>query len=97
MSFTPLYDRVLLRRQEEQTTSPGGIVLPGASKEKSNNGVVVATGAGRVMDNGELRPLTVQVGDVVAFGPYSGSNEVKVDGETLLVVSETEILGIIAH
>ena len=94
MPFTPLYDRVLLRRQEEQTTSPGGIVLPGASKEKSNIGTIVATGAGRVMDNGELRPLTVKVGDLVAFGPYSGSNTVKVDGEDLLVVAESEILGI---
>ena len=81
MNIRPLYDRVVVRRKEEEETSAGGIVLPGSAKEKPNQGEVVAVGAGKVLDNGEQRPLTVQVGDKIVFGQYAGSNTIEVDGE----------------
>ena len=95
MALRPLNDRVVIRRSEEESKTAGGIVLPGSAAEKPNRGEVVAVGAGRILDNGEVRPLTVKVGDKVVFGPYSGSNAIKVDGEELLVMSENEILAII--
>ncbi|KAF1854390.1 hypothetical protein Lal_00005059, partial [Lupinus albus] len=90
-----LNDRVVIRRSEEETKTAGGIVLPGSAAEKPNRGEVVAVGTGRVLDNGEVRALAVKVGDQVVFGPYSGSNAIKVDGEELLVMSENEILAVI--
>lgn len=93
MKIRPLYDRVVVRRKEEEQKSAGGIVLPGSAKEKPNQGEVVAVGPGKVQD-GELRPLTVKVGDQVVFGPYAGNN-IKVDGDELIMLSETEIFGII--
>ncbi|HLV16625.1 MAG TPA: co-chaperone GroES [Pseudomonas sp.] len=95
MALRPLNDRVVIRRSEEESKTAGGIVLPGSAAEKPNRGEVVAVGAGRILDNGDVRPLTVKVGDKVVFGPYSGSNTIKVDGEELLVMSENEILAII--
>jgi chaperonin GroES len=94
MKIRPLYDRVVVRRKEEEQKSAGGIVLPGSAKEKPNQGEVVAVGQGKVLDNGELRPLTVKVGDQVVFGPYAGNN-IKIDGDELIMLSETEIFGII--
>jgi chaperonin GroES len=94
MKIRPLYDRVVVRRKEEEQKSAGGIVLPGSAKEKPNQGEVVAIGQGKVLENGELRPLSVKVGDQVVFGQYSGNN-IKIDGDELIMLSETEIFGVI--
>lgn len=94
MQLKPLYDRVVIRRLEAETTTKGGIVIPDKSADKSTQGEVLAVGSGTVTDNGELRPLTVKVGDRVLFGQYAGS-EVKLDGETYLIVRESDILAII--
>ncbi|GAA6150681.1 co-chaperone GroES [Pseudoteredinibacter isoporae] len=95
MKIRPLHDRVVVRRQEEEATSAGGIVLPGSAQEKPAQGVVVAVGNGRVTDSGEVRPLAVKEGDIVVFGKYSGSNTVQVGGEELLILSESEIYGVL--
>ena len=95
MKLRPLHDRVVVRRSEEEKKTAGGIVLPGSAAEKPNQGEVLAVGPGKVLDNGEVRALSVKVGDKVVFGPYSGSNTVKVDGEDLLVMAENEILAVI--
>ena len=95
MNIRPLQDRVVIRRMEEETTTAGGIVLPGAAAEKPNQGEIVAVGTGKPLDNGETRTMLVSVGDKVVFGQYSGSNTIKVDGEELLIMSESEILGVI--
>ena len=95
MNIRPLQDRVVIRRMEEETTTAGGIVLPGAAAEKPNQGEIVAVGTGKPLDNGETRAMSVSVGDKVVFGQYSGSNTIKVDGEELLIMSESEILGVI--
>lgn len=94
MKIRPLYDRIVVRRKEEETKTAGGIVLPGSAKEKPNQGEVVAVGQGKLLDNGELRPVSLKVGDQVVFGQYSGNN-IKVDGEELIILSETEIFGVI--
>lgn len=94
MKIRPLYDRVVVRRKEEESKSAGGIVLPGSAKEKPNQGEVVAIGQGKLLDNGEVRPLSVKVGDQVVFGQYSGNN-IKIDGDELIMLSETEIFGVI--
>ena len=91
----PLHDRVVIRRSEEEKKTPGGIVLPGSVAEKANHGVIVAAGPGKTLENGDVRALAVKVGDKVVFGPYSGSNTVKVDGEDLLVMAENEILAVL--
>ncbi len=95
MKLRPLHDRVVIRRSEEETKTAGGIVLPGSAAEKPNQGEVVAVGTGRVLDNGEVRPMAVKVGDKVVFGLYSGSNTIQVDGEDLLVMAENEILAVL--
>ena len=95
MNIRPLHDRVVIRRNEEETTSAGGIVLPGAAAEKPNQGEVVAVGSGRVLNNGEVQALAVSVGDKVLFGQYAGSNTVKVDGEELLIMNESEIFAVL--
>ncbi len=95
MNIRPLYDRVIVRREEEETTTAGGIVLPGAAAEKPNRGEIVAVGNGVQLDSGELRPLSVKVGDKVIFGKYAGTNTVKVDGEELIILNESEILAIV--
>lgn len=94
MSITPLHDRVLVRRKEEENTTAGGIVIPEGAKEKSSYGTIIATGSGKVLDNGEIHPLSVNKGDGVLFGKYSGT-EVKVDDEELLIMREDDILAIV--
>jgi chaperonin GroES len=95
MNIRPLHDRIVVRRSEEEKTTASGIVLPGSASEKPNQGEVVAVGSGRVLDNGEVRALSLQVGDKVLFGQYAGSNAVKIDGEELLIMSESEIFGVL--
>ena len=94
MNIRPLYDRVVVRRKEEEATSAGGIILSGSAKETPNQGEVVAVGEGKLLDSGEVRPLAVKVGDQVVFGQYGG-NAIKVDGEELVIMSESEIFGVI--
>jgi len=93
MNIRPLQDRVIVRRMEEETTSPGGIVIPDSAAEKPSRGEVVDVGNGLVLDNGEIRPLDLKVGDKVLFGKYSGT-EVKVDGEDLLVMKEDDVMAV---
>ena len=95
MKIRPLHDRVIVRRQEEEETSAGGIVLPGSAKEKPNQGEVIAVGNGAILDSGEIRALDVKVGDVIVFGQYAGSNTVKVDGEDLIILNESEIYAVV--
>ena len=95
MKIRPLHDRVIVRRKEEEATSAGGIVLPGSAKEKPNQGEVIAVGNGKVLDNGEIRALDVKVGDVVVFGKYAGSDTIDVEGEELVILSESDIKAII--
>ena len=94
MNIRPLHDRVVVRRTEEERTSPGGIVLPDSATEKPVQGEVVACGNGQIMQSGEVRALDVKVGDQVLFGKYAGS-EVKIGGEELLVMKEEDIMGVI--
>ncbi len=94
MKIRPLHDRVIVRRQEEETTSPGGIVIPDSATEKPIRGEVISVGPGKILDSGESRPLDVKPGDLVLFGKYGGT-EVKVDGEDLLVLREEDIMGVI--
>ena len=93
MNIRPLHDRVIVRRMEEERTSPGGIVLPDGATEKPIKGEVIAVGNGRVLDSGKMRALDVKAGDQVLFGKYSGT-EIKVDGEELLVMKEDDIVAI---
>jgi chaperonin GroES len=95
MKIRPLYDRVLVRRNEEEETTAGGIVLPGSAKEKPNQGEVIAVGEGKLLDNGDVRALAVKVGDTVVFGQYAGSNTIEVDDEELIIMGESEIYGIV--
>ena len=94
MKFRPLHDRVLVRRIEEDTKTSGGIIIPDSAQEKPSQGVVVAVGSGTRSDDGKLVPLDVKAKDSVLFGKWSGS-EVSVDGEELLIMKESDILGII--
>ena len=94
MKFRPLQDRVLIRRTEEEEKSAGGIIIPDTAREKPMEGEVVAAGPGARGDDGKLHPLDVKVGDRVLFGKWSGT-EVKIDGEELLIMKESDILGII--
>ena len=95
MKIRPLHDRVVIRRSEEEKTTASGIVLPGSAAEKPNQGEIVAVGTGRVLDNGDVQALSVKIGDIVLFGQYSGSNAVKVDGEELLIMNESDIFGVL--
>lgn len=94
MAIRPLYDRVVIRRVEADTRSAGGIIIPGSAAEKPNQGEVVAVGPGAVLENGELRPLAVAVGDRVLFSKYAATEQ-KVAGEELLLVRETDIMAVI--
>jgi chaperonin GroES len=94
MNIRPLHDRVVVRRLEEEAKSAGGIVLPDSATEKPSQGEVLAIGPGKALDNGEVRAVGVAVGDKVVFGQYGGST-VKIDGEELLILSETEIFGVL--
>ncbi len=95
MKIRPLHDRVVVRRKEEEETSAGGIVLPGSAQEKPNQGVVVAVGSGRILDSGETRPVDLKEGDVVVFGKYAGSDTIDVDGEELIILSESDIKAVV--
>ena len=94
MNIRPLHDRVVIRRTEEERTSPGGTVIPDSATEKPIKGEVVAVGNGKVLDSGETRALDLKAGDKVLFGKYSGT-EVKVDGEELLVMREDDVMAVI--
>jgi len=94
MKIRPLHDRVIIKRMAEERTSPGGIVIPDTAAEKPIKGKVVAVGNGKILENGEVRPLDIKVGDAVLFGKYSGT-EVKVDGEDLLVMREEDVMAVI--
>jgi chaperonin GroES len=94
MKLRPLHDRVIIRRMEEERTSPGGIVIPDSATEKPIRGEVVAVGNGRLMENGDVRALDIKAGDKVLFGKYSGT-EVKVEGEELLVMKEDDVMAVI--
>ena len=94
MSIRPLHDRVVVKRLENETTSPGGIVIPDNAKEKPITAEVIAVGSGKPLDNGEKRPMAVKVGDKVLIGKYSGS-DVKIGGVEHVVLREDEILGVL--
>jgi len=94
MKIKPLHDRVLVRRVEEITKTGGGIIIPDTAKEKPSEGIVEAIGSGRVAPDGKVIPLSVKAGDRVLFGKYAGT-EIKVDGESRLMIREEDIMGII--
>ena len=94
MKFKPLQDRVLVRRIEEEEKTKGGIIIPDTAKEKPMEGEVIAAGPGARGDDGKLHPLDVKVGDRVLFGKWSGT-EIKIDGEDLVVMKESDIMGIV--
>ena len=94
MSFRPLHDRVLVRRIDADEKTAGGIIIPDTAKEKPQRGEVIAVGAGARNDKGQLVPLDVKAGDEVLFGKWSGT-EVKIDGEDLLILKESDILGVV--
>ena len=95
MKFTPLHDKVLVKRTEEEEKSAGGIVLPGSATEKPSQGEVIAVGPGKKSENGNVSPVGVAVGDTVIFGQYGG-NEIKIDGEEYLILSESDIFGVVS-
>ncbi len=94
MKIRPLHDRVVVRRLEEETRTAGGIVLPDSAAEKPSQGEIIAVGSGKVLDDGSVRAPGVEVGDKIVFGQYGGST-VKIDGEELLILSESEIFGVL--
>src|SRR5437016_14494070 len=93
--FTPLHDRVLVRRVEEAGTTRGGIIIPDSAKDKPQEGEVISIGKGKTNDEGKLFPLAVKEGDRILFGKYSGT-EIKIDGEDFLIMKEEEVLGVIS-
>lgn len=93
MSIRPLHDRIVVRRTEEEQKTAGGILLPGSAQEKPQQGEIIAVGNGQLSDNG-VRPLDIKVGDKVLFGQYAGQT-VKVDGEELLIMKESDVLGVL--
>ena len=95
MKFRPLHDRVVVRRTEEETKTAGGIIIPDTAKEKPIQGEVIAVGPGARDESGKLVPLDVKKGDQVLFGKWSGT-EVKIDGQDLLIMKESDILGVVA-
>ena len=94
MKIRPLQDRVVVRRIEAETTSSGGIVIPDSAAEKPQQGEVLAVGTGKKLDNGQVQPMDLKVGDQVVFGQYAG-NSIKLDGEEVLIMSESDIYGVI--
>ena len=94
MKIRPLYDRVVVQRIEEKETVKGGIIIPDSAKEKPQEGKVLAVGKGKVLEDGKVRPLDVQVGQRILFGKYSG-NDIKLDGDEYLLMREDEVLGIL--
>ncbi len=94
MNIRPLYDRIVVKRVEEQEQKVGGLFIPDNAKEKPQEGEVVAVGKGKRLDDGKVIPLDVKVGDRILFGKYSG-NDIKLDGQELLIMREDEVLGIL--
>ncbi len=94
MNIRPLHDRVIVRRKEEERTTPGGIVIPDSATEKPSIGEILAVGNGKITEAGDVRALDVKVGDTVYFGKYSGT-ELKVDGEDLLIMREDDIIAVV--
>ena len=94
MKIRPLYDRIVVKRIEEQETVRGGIIIPDSAKEKPQEGEVVAVGQGKRLEDGKLVPLDVKVGDRILFGKYSGS-DIKLDGEEYMIMREDEVLGVL--
>jgi len=94
MKIRPLHDRIVVKRMEEDRTSPGGIVIPDSAAEKPIKGEIIAVGNGRILESGKVRPLDVKTRDKVLFGKYAGT-EVKIDGEELLVLREDDIMAVI--
>jgi chaperonin GroES len=92
--FTPLHDRILVRRVEEAETTRGGIIIPDSAKDKPQEGEVISAGKGKINEEGKVRPLDVKEGDRILFGKYSGT-EIKLDGEDYVIMREEEVLGII--
>src|ERR1700704_517478 len=92
--FTPLHDRILVRRVDEADTTRGGIIIPDSAKDKPQEGEVISTGKGKVNEEGKVRPLDVKEGDRILFGKYSGT-EIKLDGEDFIIMREEEVLGIL--
>ena len=93
MKIRPLHDRVIVKRVEEDRTSPGGIVIPDTAAEKPVQGKIVAVGKGKILENGEVRPCDVKVGDTILFGKYSGT-EVRLDGDDLVVMREDDVMAV---
>ena len=96
MAFTPLHDRVLVRRVESDAKTKGGLIIPDTAKEKPAEGEVIAVGEGARKDSGELIPMSVKAGDRILFGKWSGT-EVTIDGEELLIMKESDILGLVSE
>jgi len=94
MKIRPLHDRVIVKREDEERKSPGGIVIPDTAAEKPIRGKIVAVGKGKILENGNVRPLDLKVGDKMLFGKYGGT-EVKVDGDELLVMREEDVMAVI--
>jgi chaperonin GroES len=94
VKFTPLHDRILVRRVEEGDTTRGGIIIPDSAKDKPQEGEVIAAGKGKISEEGKVRPLDVKDGDRILFGKYSGT-EIKLDGEEFVIMREEEVLGIL--
>ncbi|MEO5333639.1 MAG: co-chaperone GroES [Magnetococcus sp. YQC-5] len=94
INLRPLHDRVVVKRTEEEKRTAGGIIIPDTAKEKPIQGKVLAVGKGAIQENGSIRPMDVKVGDVVLFAKYAGT-EVKLEGEELLIMRETDIMGVI--
>jgi chaperonin GroES len=92
--FTPLHDRILVRRVEEAGTTRGGLIIPDSAKDKPQEGKVISVGEGKINDEGKLFPLAVKEGDSILFGKYSGT-EIKLDGEDFLIMKEEEVLGVV--
>lgn len=95
MSFRPLYDRVLVKRVTAEQKTAGGLIIPDAAKEKPQEAVVIAVGAGKVLDDGKVRPVSVNVGDRVLFGKYTG-DELKLEGEEHIILREEDILAVLS-
>ena len=94
MKIRPLHDRVIVKRLEEERTSPGGILIPDTAAEKPVQGKIVAVGKGKILEDGQVRPLDLKIGDKILFGKYSGT-EVKLDGEELVVMREEDVMAVI--
>ena len=96
MSIRPLHDRLIVKRNEQETKSAGGIVLTGSAAEKSTRGEVIAVGNGRILENGDVRALDVKVGDMVIFNEGYGVKKEKIDGEEVLILSESDLMAVVS-